>query len=395
MPMVGESVTEGTVLRWLKAEGDRIARDEPLVEVETEKVDVEIPSPWAGVLQRIVAREGDTVPVGEPPAYIEVEVVVGASASGGLRPLQEAPAPGHRAAESAAGRYSPAVLALAREHGIDLSQVKGTGIEGRITRKDVMAFVAARGAAPAAPPSPAAPGAPMAARPGEVLRLTPTRRTIAERMSRSAQTVPHAWMAVEADVTLLARWRQQIKDDFRQREGADLTFLVFAINAVVGALKEHPVLNSSWSDDGIVLKPEINIGVAVATEEGLIVPVIHGADGLSIAALAKNLSDLGERARARKLTIQDVQGGTFTIDNTGAFGAIISVPIINYPQAAILTLEAVVPRPVVVDDAIAIRHLVNLCISFDHRILDGVQAGAFMASVKAKMEAFGPDTELY
>jgi len=410
MPMVGESVTEGTVLRWLKAEGDRIARDEPLVEVETEKVDVEIPSPWAGVLQRIVAREGDTVPVGEPLAYIEVEVVVGASASGGLRPLQEAvvpvgapPAQPERPAsgEGPAGRYSPAVLSLAREHGIDLSQVKGTGIEGRITRKDVLAFVAARGAAPAAPPSPAgaprpaALGAQMGARPVEVLRLTPTRRTIAERMSRSAQTVPHAWMAVEADVTPLARWRQQIKDDFRQREGADLTFLAFAINAVVGALKEHPILNSSWSDDGIVLKSEINIGVAVATEEGLIVPVIHGADGLSIAALAKKLSDLGERARARKLTIQDVQGGTFTIDNTGAFGSIMSVPIINYPQAAILTLEAVVPRPVVIDDAIAIRHLVNLCISFDHRILDGAQAGAFMVSVKAKMEAFGPDTELY
>jgi 2-oxoisovalerate dehydrogenase E2 component (dihydrolipoyl transacylase) len=400
--MVGESVTEGTVLRWLKAEGDRIARDEPLVEVETEKVDVEIPSPWAGVLQRIVAREGDTVPVGEPLAYIEVEVVVGASAPGGLRPLQEAAAPGPHVAQSRAARYSPAVLALAREHGIDLSQVKGTGIEGRITRKDVLAFVAARGVrqgrtppSPAGAPRPAAPGAQMGARPGEVLRLTPTRRTIAERMSRSAQTVPHAWMAVEADVTPLARWRQQIKDDFRQREGADLTFLVFAINAVVGALKEHPILNSSWSDDGIVLKLEINIGVAVATDEGLIVPVIHGADGLSIAALAKKLSDLGERARARKLTIQDVQGGTFTIDNTGAFGSIMSVPIINYPQAAILTLEAVVPRPVVIDDAIAIRHLVNLCISFDHRILDGAQAGAFMVSVKAKMEASGPDTELY
>jgi len=411
MPLVGESVTEGTVIRWLKAEGDRIARDEPLVEVETEKVDVEIPSPWAGVLQRIVAREGDTVPVGEPLAYIEAEVQVGAQ---GPAPLQEAaveearaPKPARPAAAvpaeqparapvgGSAGRYSPAVLSLAREHGIDLSQVKGTGIEGRITRKDVLAFVAARGAAPAAPPSPAAPGAEMGARPGEVLRLTPTRRTIAERMSRSAQTVPHAWMAIEADVTPLARWRQQIKDDFRQREGADLTFLVFAINAVVGALKEYPIFNSSWSDDGIVLKSEINIGVAVATDEGLIVPVIHGADGLSIAALAKKLSDLGERARARKLTIQDVQGGTFTIDNTGAFGSIMSVPIINYPQAAILTLEAVVPRPVAVDDAIAVRHLANLCISFDHRILDGAQVGAFMASVKAKMEVFGPDTPLY
>jgi len=413
MPMIGESVTEGTVLRWLKAEGDRVARDEPLVEVETEKVDVEIPSPWAGVLQRIVARVGDTVPVGEPLAYIEVKVVVGAQHAAplqpaGARPVETTqvgtpPAQPERPAsgEGPAGRYSPAVLALAREHGLDLSQVKGTGIEGRITRKDVLAFVAARGAVAAAPP--AAPPAPaVAPRPaaGEVMRLTPTRRTIAERMSRSARTVPHAWLAVEADVTRLARWRQQIKDDFRQREGADLTFLAFAVNAVVRALKEHPILNSSWSDDGIVLKREINVGVAVATGEGLIVPVIHGTDRLSIAALAKKLSDLGERARARKLTIQDVQGGTFTIDNTGAFGSIMSVPIINYPQAAILTLEAVVPRPVVVDDApdgqaIAIRHMVNLCLSFDHRILDGAQAGAFMASVKVKMEAFGPDTPLH
>ncbi len=404
MPMVGESVTEGTVVRWLKAEGDRIARDEPLVEVETEKVDVEIPSPWAGVLQRVVAREGDTVPVGEPLAYIEVEVAVGTPQAADSRVGAQHAAPLHEAVTPAggrpAGRYSPAVLALAREHGIDLSQVKGTGIEGRITRKDVLAYVAAAPPSRAGAPRPAASGAPVGARPGEVLPLTPTRRTIAERMSRSAQTVPHAWMAVEADVTPLARWRQQIKEDFRQREGADLTFLVFAVNAVVGALKEYPILNSAWSDGGIVLKPEINVGVAVATAEGLIVPVIHGADGLSIAALAKKLSDLGERARARKLAIEDVQGGTFTVDNTGAFGSIMSVPIINHPQAAILTLEAVVPRPVAIDDApdgqaIAIRNLVNLCISFDHRILDGAQAGAFMASVKLKMEAFGPGTELY
>jgi 2-oxoisovalerate dehydrogenase E2 component (dihydrolipoyl transacylase) len=407
MPMVGESVTEGTILRWLKAEGDRIARDEPLVEVETEKVDVEIPSPWAGVLQRIAAHEGDVVPVGEPLAYIETEIPVGASFPGRTAPSQAAappqeatsPQPPGRPTDAAptprsgAGRYSPAVLSLAREHGIDLSQVKGTGIEGRVTRKDVLAFVSAGAAAPAALPAPAE--APAAAAPGEVLRLTPTRRTIAERMSRSSQTVPHVWMAVEADLTRLARWRQQIKADFRQREGADLTFLAFAVKATVGALKEHPILNSSWSDEGIILKREINMGVAVATDEGLIVPVIHAADELSIAALAKRLSDLAERARARKLAIQDVQGGTFTLDNTGAFGSIMSVPIINPPQAAIMTLEAVVPRPVVIDEAIAIRHMVNLCLSFDHRILDGAQAGAFMASVKAKMEAFGPGTELY
>ena len=400
MPLVGESVTEGTVLRWLKAEGDHVARDEPLVEVETEKVNVEISSPWAGVLERIVAREGDTVPVGEPLAFIEAEEPVAAAPGAPVvraepapaAPVEAAPA-GPSSREGPAGRYSPAVLTLAREHSVDLSQVKGTGVEGRISRKDVLAFVAARGAAPAASAAP--PAAPRPAAPAEVRRLTPTRRTIAERMSRSAQTVPHVWLAVEADVTRLAQWRRQVKDDFRQREGADLTFLPFAIKAVVGALKEHPILNSAWSDEGIVFKREINIGVAVATDEGLIVPVVHGADGLSIAALARKLSDLTERARARRLNIQDVEGGTFTVDNTGAFGSIMSVPIVNHPQAAIMTLETVVPRPVVVDDAIAVRHMVNLCLSFDHRILDGAQAGAFMASVRAKMEAFGPDTPLY
>ena len=394
MPMVGESVTEGTVIRWLKAEGDHVARDESLVEVETEKVNVEIPSPWAGVLERIVAREGDTVPVGEPLAYIEAEEPVAVAPEVPAPAVREAAAPaapGRRpSGEAPAGRYSPAVLTLAQERGVDLAQVKGTGTGGRISRKDVLAFVAARGAAPAAPPAELP-----AARPAEVLRLTPTRRTIAGRMSRSAQTVPHVWLAVEADVTHLASWRDQVKEGFRQREGADLTFLPFAVKAVVGALKEHRILNSSWSDEGVVLKGEINIGVAVATDEGLIVPVIHGADGLSIAALARKMSDLTDRARARKLSIQDVEGGTFTVDNTGAFGSIMSVPIINHPQAAIMTLEAVVRRPVVIDDAIAIRHMVNLCLSFDHRILDGAQAGAFLASVKAKMQAFGPETELY
>jgi 2-oxoisovalerate dehydrogenase E2 component (dihydrolipoyl transacylase) len=400
MPLVGESVTEGTVLRWLKAEGDHIARDEPLVEVETEKVNVEISSPWAGVIERIVAREGDTVPVGEPLAFIEAEEPVAAAPGAPTVRAEPAPAapveaalPGPSSREGPAGRYSPAVLTLAREHGVDLSQVKGTGVEGRISRKDVLAFVAARGAVPAAPAAP--PAVPRPAAPAEVRRLTPTRRTIAERMSRSAQTVPHVWLAVEADVTRLAQWRRQVKDDFRQREGTDLTFLPFAMKAVVGALKEHPILNSAWSDEGIVFKREINIGVAVATDEGLIVPVVHSTDGLSIAALARKLSDLTERARARRLNIQDVEGGTFTVDNTGAFGSIMSVPIVNFPQAAIMTLETVVPRPVVVDDAIAVRHMVNLCLSFDHRILDGAQAGAFMASVRAKMEAFGPDTPLY
>ncbi len=403
MPQVGESVTEGTVLRWLKGEGDRVERDEPLVEVETEKVNVEIPSPWAGVLQRIVAREGETVPVGEPLAYIEAEAPArvargegggraAARAAGALEAtpspsMAEAPAaPARRAGPRRVGarrRHSPAVLRLAQEHGVDLAQVSGTGIDGRITRKDVLSWLSRRGAAPAGP-VPAA----------DVLPLTPTRRTIAARMLRSAQVAPHAWMVVEVDVTSLARWREGIKEEFRRSQGADLTFLPFAVKATAEALREHPLLNASWSDEGIVLKKEINIGVAVATDEGLIVPVIRRADGKGIAALARELADLAARARARKLTIADVEGGTFTIDNTGAFGSVLSRPIINQPQAAILTLEAVVKRPVVVDEAIAIRSMVNLCLSFDHRILDGAEAGRFLASVAVRLGAFGPETPL-
>ena len=403
MPQVGESVTEGTVLRWLKGEGDRVERDEPLVEVETEKVNVEIPSPWAGVLQSIVAREGETVPVGEPLAYIEAEAparvraaegergaaapAAGAPGVAATRSKAEAPAaPALRAEPRRVGarrRHSPAVLRLAEEHDVDLTQVAGTGIDGRITRKDVLNWLSQRGTV-------AAPAVSVA----EVLPLTPTRRTIAERMLRSVQTAPHAWMAVEVDVTSLARWRESMKEDFRRSQGADLTFLPFAVKATAEALREHPVLNASWSDEGIVLKKEINIGVAVATDEGLIVPVIRGADGKGIAALARELADLAARARARKLTIADVEGGTFTVDNTGAFGSVLSQPIINQGQAAILTLEAVVKRPVVVDDAIAIRSMVSLCLSFDHRILDGAQAGRFLASVAGRLEGFGPQTPL-
>jgi 2-oxoisovalerate dehydrogenase E2 component (dihydrolipoyl transacylase) len=402
MPQVGESVTEGTVLRWLKREGDRIERDEPIVEVETEKVDVEIPSPWAGVLERIVAREGETVPVGEPLAYIAAKAgararvakgEAGAAAraagapKGGPAPAKaEAPAaPRLRRGSRRVGerrRHSPAVLRLAQEHGVDLAQVRGSGIDGRVTRKDVLAWVREHGAAPAPAPS------------VEVLPLTPTRRTIAERMAHSSRTVPHAWMAMEVDVTSLAAWRESIKEDFRRSRGADLTFLPFAVKATADSLKEHPLVNASWSDEGIVLKKEINVGVAVAADEGLIVPVVRGADGKGIAALAQELSDLAARARARKLSIADVEGGTFTVDNTGVFGSVLSRAIINEHQAAILTLEAVVKRPVVVDDAIAIRSMVNLCLSFDHRILDGAQAARFLESVVRRLEGYGPDTPL-
>jgi 2-oxoisovalerate dehydrogenase E2 component (dihydrolipoyl transacylase) len=300
-------------------------------------------------------------------------------------------------------RYSPAVVNLAREHKIDLTQLHGSGLFGRITRKDVLAYIESRAAAVEAeapgarlrPPEMRAPEPAPAPQGDQLVPLSATRRTIAERMVRSVQTIPHVWLMMEADVTGLVRLRRQVKDQFREREGVDLTYLPFFIKAAVEGLKDHPILNSTWTDAGVLLKRDLNIGVAVAADEGLVVPVIHHADDLSIAGLARHLTDLSERARARKLRIEDVEGGTFTVDNTGAFGSIASIPIINYPQAAIMTTEAIVARPVVTNDAIAIRHMVNLCLSFDHRIMDGAQAGGFLESVRARLEAFGDDTILF
>lgn len=407
MPKVGESVTEGTVLRWLKEEGEDVEVDEAVVEVETEKVNVEIPSPWAGRL-RIVVQEGEKVKVDDPLAYIDaVEASGGAVRTPGeargeaaVSPAVAPAARGRDKEQAAAGngskatRYSPAVLNLAREHNVDLAQLAGSGLMGRITRKDVLAYIEGRSATAAAEARTEAAPAEARASAG-LLPLTPTRRTIAERMVRSAQTIPHVWLMMEADLTGLVRLRQQAKEEFRAREGVELTYLPFVIKAAVEGLKDHPVLNSSWTDEGILLKNEINVGIAVATKEGLIVPVVHHADDLSIAGLARRVADLADRARNRKLRIEDVEGGTFTIDNTGAFGSIVSVPIINHPQAAIMTIEAIVQRPVVINDAIAIRSIANLCMSFDHRILDGAEAGAFLSNVKRRLEAFGPESALF
>jgi 2-oxoisovalerate dehydrogenase E2 component (dihydrolipoyl transacylase) len=228
----------------------------------------------------------------------------------------------------------------------------------------------------------------------EILKPSATRLTIARNMVRAA-AIPTAWMVVELDVTRLVRLRESLKEAFRQREGVDLSYLPFIIKATVEALKEHPLLNSQWRDDQIVLKKRINMGIAVGSDEGLIVPVIHNADRLSIAGLAHAVVDLAQRARARKLRLEDVQGGTFTIDNTGVFGSLVSQPIINPPQCAILSTEAIIKRPVVVDDAIAIRSLMHMCISFDHRIVDGSHVGPFMQAIKKRVESFGPDTAIY
>jgi 2-oxoisovalerate dehydrogenase E2 component (dihydrolipoyl transacylase) len=288
---------------------------------------------------------------------------------------------------------------LAREHNLDLSQVTGTGLGGRITREDVLRYAESKDAtsavAPAAAQAPITPASTSSEADEQHVPLTPVRRMIAEAMVRSVTQIPHAWSTVEVDVSNLVALRNQIRTDFEQREGIDLTYLPFAVKAVVESLKEHPTLNAAWGGDKIILKRRINLGIAVAAPQGLIVPVIHDADRLSVAGLASVMSDLVQRARQNKLTVADVEGGTFTLNNTGALGSTTSYPIINYPQAAILTTEAIQKRPVVRDDAIAIRSMMNICMSFDHRINDGAESGAFLRAVKSHLEAIGSGTSIY
>jgi 2-oxoisovalerate dehydrogenase E2 component (dihydrolipoyl transacylase) len=398
MPQLGESVTEGTIVRWIKKVGERVEKYEPLLEVMTDKVNAEVPAPATGVLREILVPEGETVPVGRELAVI---AEAGAEAETGP-PSPPAPAAQARPEPAAVGtdvvqqRSSPIVRRLAQEYGIDLSEIKGTGIGGRVTKEDVLRYVAERQqAAAAVKETPPAEAPPPAGPDEEVIPVSPMRRQIAQHMVHSYQTVPHAWLAVEADVTRLVRLRESAKDEFRRREGVDLTYLPFVVKAAVEALKEHPMLNAVWAEDKIILKKRINIGIAVALEDGLVVPVIKDADQKSIAGLARAIADLTDRARAGRLTLEDVQGGTFTVNNTGALGSVISRPIINEPQVGILTSEAIVKRPLVVDDAIAIRSVMFLCLSFDHRVIDGLAAARFLQAVKRRLEAYDERTSIY
>ncbi len=397
MPEVGETVTEGTIERWLKKPGDHVDKYEPIVEINTDKVDVELPSPATGTVTELLVEEGAVVAVGAPLAIIE-EVAGEAPAEAPppapkeevAQPSAEATPPARAAAKPGERpRATPRVRKLADQLGVDLALVEGSGSQGRIVEDDVRAFAEARGkpaAAPATPP---------VEQEEEILPLTPIRRTIAKRMAASMFSAPHAWLVMEADVTGLVRLREAQREAFRQREGVDLTYLPFVVAAVAQGLRESPSLNASWAEETIVLKKRIHIGIAVATDQGLLVPVVHDADRLNVAGLARAVHDVSQRARAGKLRLEDVQGGTFTVDNTGWFGSIISMPIINQGQAAILALEAITKRPVVVDDdAIAVRSVVNLCLSFDHRILDGAQAGEFLRSLVQRMEGYGPDSSL-
>lgn len=440
MPQLGESVTEGTIHRWLVAPGDVVKRYQPLAEVITDKVNAEIPAPADGRILTLDVPEGATVPVGariatmevagEPAAESAAQPAGSAAPSGGAATapaVSGAPAAAGGPAQGAppaapdragSGRYSPAVLRLAQEHGVDLSQVRGTGLGGRVTRKDVEAYIAARAAAPAAgtavaatpPPAPVPAGAPagqpagapttpaaaptVRIAPGDrVIPVDPVRRRIAAKMVQSKHEIPHAWTMMQVDVTGLVKLREQAGPEFQARTGRPLSYMPFFIKAVVESLREYPILNAQWNGDEIVIKQEINISIAVATEDALAVPVIKHADRLSIAGLNEAVADLAERARAGRLTLDDVTGGTFTVNNTGAFGSFLSAPIINYPQAAILSFEKITKMPVVLEnDAIAIRSMMNICLSMDHRILDGLVCGRFLQAVKRRLESYAPGT---
>jgi 2-oxoglutarate dehydrogenase E2 component (dihydrolipoamide succinyltransferase)/2-oxoisovalerate dehydrogenase E2 component (dihydrolipoyl transacylase) len=377
MPQLGESIAEGTLLKWLVPLGGRVEKDQPLVEVETDKVSLEIPSPAGGFLAEVLVQEGQTVPVGALLARLEesrpAAGVVNRVGGVVVKPMPEAP-PGE-----GAQHHSPAVRQLAKERGVDLALVAGTGAGGRVTRKDVLDFLAKRepsgagqeasGEAPSPRVSPLTPQE-------ELLPLTTMRRTIAERMVKSRQTSAHVATFFEADFSRVVK----------AREGLDLTFLPFVVHAVARALREVPILNASWSDQGIVLKKAINLGIAVALEEGLLVPVVRQADRKGLGQLGKEIADLAERARGKRLAPEEVQGGTFTITNHGGGGSLFSTPIIHQPQVAILGVGAVQKRALVINDAIAVRPMAYLSLSFDHRVIDGATADRFMSKVKAFIE---------
>ena len=420
LPHVGESVVEGTIGKWLKQPGDKVERYEPLVEVVTDKVTMEVPSPVSGSLSKILAEEGETVPMGAPLAEIET--------SESARPnIQESlpqdtisttgflisdgkpvgPTGGGGSDDEAAAttgaegppRVSPAVRRLAQENNVDISRLLGTGVNGRITRQDVLEHIALIEGNDSLNSHISSTNSPVNLNndgrdnaPDEHKQLTPVRKQIAEAMVRSVNQIPHAWSIVEVDVSGLVTRRSALRAEFDKQNGVGLTYLPFFMKVVAESLRENPTLNASWGGDKIIIKRRINLGIAVAGPAGLVVPVIHDADRLSISGLALALNDLIQRTRQNKLQIEDVQDGTFTLNNTGALGSIASQPIINYPQAAILTTEVIQKRPVVINDGIAVRSMVNLCMSFDHRINDGAEASAFLRSVKDRLERIGSDT---
>ena len=525
MPQLGESVTEGTIERWLVKEGDTVQQYDPLFEVVTDKVNAEVPAEIGGTVTKLLVADGETVAVGTPVAEIDAEGAGAASdapAAAAADAASEAPAAAETEAPSAvqpepaqpetpagageaaveeqeqapqaataepsgngaeapdgsteqataagktatpapaetdeparppaeaageptasegngAARMTPAVRRLVREHGIDVAQLSGSGSGGRVTRDDVLAFIektptgvsappteparAAAQAEAAPPPAPAqapaaspvptqpqaasasapapsaVPAPAPAASPGDTeVALSQMRKGIARKMTQVKQTVPHAYTVVEVDMTNVVRWREANNMAFKAREGASLSYVAVVVKAVTETLRKHPNLNSQFADDRIIVKQAMNIGIAVAVDNGLIVPVIHDADQLSISGVNARIRDISSRANGGRLRLDDLQGGTFTVNNTGWFGSVVSMPIINAPEVAILSMEAIVKRPRVIEvegeDVIAIRHMMNMTCSFDHRVLDGAQVGFFMADVRTFLEEWDANTSI-
>ena len=449
MPKLGESVTEGTIGKWLKQPGEKVEKYDLIVEVQTDKVNTEIPSPVAGTLKDVKVKEGDTVPIGTLLATFETadsaELATDRPSAAPAPPAQPAnsapaapssslsssPAPQQPAARTAPSpqsppasqaapsqqppqgssqavatapssngdiRATPVVRKLATEHGVDLDKVPGTGLNGRVTRQDVEQFIAQGQSQPQArqqaPRSVAAaqPEMPQALAGDEVMPLTQMRKAIANAMITSKTTIPHAAAMMEIDWTNVAKFRESVRESFKSREGYELTYLPFAIKAVTIALRRHPFVNAKWTDQGILKVRAINLGIAISLgDEGLVVPVIKNADDLSITGIARAVRDLATRARGKKLTIQDFEGGTFTVNNGGTLGTYLSYPIVNPGQAAIMTTESIGKRVVALDDdTIGIRTIGNVVLSFDHRIMDGATAAAFLRDVKAWIQGVDP-----
>lgn len=399
MPQLGESVTEGTIEKWLVNEGDYVNKYDPIAEIMTDKVNAEVPSSFSGTIKQIIANEGTTLAVGEAMCTIEIERTEVDDEPLESTPLTETTQGEVADDQSMKARYSPAVLKLAQEHNIDLTTVSGTGRGGRITRKDIENYVQTTDKQPqSATATPKRVSAPqptenIISATGDIeIPVTGVRKVIAENMVRSKQEIPHAWMTVEVDVTDLVNYRQSIKDEFTVQEGYNLTYFAFFVKAVAQALKEHPELNSTWAEDKIIQRKDVNISIAVAKDNELYVPVIKNADEKSIKGIAHDIYSLAMKARTGKLTADDMQGGTFTLNNTGSFGSIHSMGVINYPQAAILQVESIVKRPVIINDMFAAREMVNLSLSLDHRVLDGLVCGKFLARVKTLLENMNEST---
>jgi len=448
MPQMGESIFEGTLTKWLKKPGEKVQRDEPLFEISTDKVDAEIPAPASGTLGEIKVKEGTTVQVNTVVATIVAEgEAAGAGAASKTPPAAKAPAPPPptQAAEAAAPRKvesvppppqqavaqhkesviefphgegeegrvrsSPLVRRIAKEQGVDLAQVQGSGLGGRITKDDIQSFIAQHGGGAAAPsraapaprpaevtqraaaPAPAIPERGPIAVPGELVPMSQMRKVIAQRMVESKHTSAHVHSVFEVDVTRIVRLREREKAKFEQVNGIRLTMMPFFARAVVNAIRQHPIVNSSVEGEAIRYHQNINLGIAVALDWGLIVPVVRNAEDLSFVGLQRAISDVAERARAKKLRPDDVQGGTFTITNPGVFGPLFGMPIINQPQVAILGMGGIFKTPVVRtdedgSDAIVIRHIIHLSLGYDHRIVDGADADRFLATLKKILEGW-------